>query len=81
MERVKKSWIYEVLKLEYLLNALAIRYRCQMICRWTRGPETLLESTKKVTFLKVISKPIIYKFVKDFTKFTKETNWGVVFYP
>ena len=42
--------------------------------RFIDRPETILEISKKVTFLEVINKTIIYKFLKDFTNQKKTTN-------
>ena len=57
----------------------SIRYNFQAISCWSRVPTAILEIRKKVTFLYVINKPIIYKFFKDFTNHRKMTNRTVVF--
>ena len=44
----------------------------------TRRSETIQE-TKKSLFLDVINKPIIYKFLKDFTNARMTTNRVLVF--
>ena len=36
----------------------SIRHNCQKICGWTKRPETILETRKKATFLKVINNPL-----------------------
>ena len=36
----------------------SIRYNCQKICSWTRGPETILEISMKARLLRVISKSV-----------------------
>ena len=44
-----------------------------------RRPETILKIRKKVTFLKVTNKSIIYKSLKDFASNKKKTCRAVVF--
>ena len=57
----------------------SIWYNYQRICSYTREPETTLEIRKKVTFLKVINKPIINKFFDDSADHIKMTNKMAVF--
>ena len=57
----------------------SIRCNCQKICIWSRRPKTILEIRKKTTFLWVINKSIIFKFLKDFTKQVKKANRTVAF--
>ena len=42
-----------------------------------RRTESILEIRKKIIFLEVINKRIIYKFFKDFTNHRKKTNRAV----
>ena len=44
-----------------------------------RRPGTIQEIRKKDTFLEVVNKAIIYKFLQDFTNHRKKTNRAVVF--
>ena len=44
-----------------------------------RIPETTLEIRKKATFLKIISKSIIYKFLNGFTTHKKKTSKAIAF--
>ena len=57
----------------------SIRQNYQKICSWSRKPKTILEISKKITFLWVIINTNIYKFFKDFTKHKKKTNMAIVF--
>ena len=51
-----------------------IRYNCKNIFIWSRRPKTILEIIKKITFLQVINKLIIYKLFRDFLNHKKKTN-------
>ena len=44
-----------------------------------RRPENILEFRQKATFLEMINKPIIYKFLKDFTNHSKKATNKEVF--
>ena len=55
------------------------KYICQKICGWITGLKTIL-GIKKATFLKVVSKPIIFfKFFIDFTHHRKRNNRAIAF--
>ena len=57
----------------------SLRYNSQKICSSPRRPETILEIRIKASVFKVINKPVIYKFVEDFSSRRKNTNRVVVF--
>ena len=57
----------------------SIRCNRKKIFSWSRRPKTILEISKKATFLLVINNPIIYKFIKDLTNQRKKTSRVVVF--
>lgn len=55
-----------------------IRYNYQQIYSWTRWPETIQEIRYKTTFFKVI-KPLVCKFLKNFTNNKTKTYLALVF--
>ena len=59
-----------------LLKILAI---LSDICDWVTRPRAILEIRNKTTYLLVTNKPIIYKFLKDFTYYRKKTDMTVGF--
>ena len=57
----------------------SIKYNCQKICNWMRKPETILEVSRKVTFVEIINHSMIHKFLIYFTNNRKNTSKMVDF--